>query len=278
LSAERHIRSPGFGADIMTGRFRQISAALHARSRTLITFLDLRIEWLLASWLGTVVVIGLVKVMSAPVPAHSIAAFTAGMLPYLLLAASPIAGYRVAAGSFPRGLLSSQPIVRLCRYGRWRPVDLLTARRSPVYGPAGFMASLILGLLLNVPFRSLEFILALPAILPGAPAWAASIMWLLTFDVVIMNFFYMVCFVLAVRSVPLFPRMMLFAWGADLTIQLIIADQILGADNIPKGVGLALQSLVWGNIQKVLISAFVWLPFLVLSDRVNVTFRQRVRA
>ena len=253
-----------------------MAAALLVRSRSLITFLDLRIELLLACWLCVVVILGLAKVLCAPIPPQSVPAFMAGMLPYLLLAGSPIAGYRVAAGSFPRGLLSAQPIIRLCRYGNWRRLDPLAARRSASYGPTGFMASLIIGLLLNVPFRSLEFMLAMPAILPDAPAWASSLMILLTLDVVITNFFYMVCFVLALRSVPLFPRMMLFAWGVDLTMQLIIADQIVGS-SAPREVAFALQSLVWGNIQKVLISAFVWLPYLIVSTRVNVTFRQRVR-
>ena len=256
--------------------FQHIAAALLARSRGVITYLQLRIEVLLAIWLGIVVILALAKVLFAPIPPQSVPAFMAGMLPYLLLAGSPIAGYRVAAGSFPRGLLSAQPIIRLCRYGIWRRLDPLDARRCAAFGPAGFMASLIIGLLLNVPFRSLEFILAMPAILPDAPAWASSLMILLTLDVVVTNFFYIVCFVLALCSVPLFPRMMLFAWGVDLTMQLIIVDQIVGA-NAPREVAFALQLLVWGNIQKVLISAFVWRPYLIVSTRVNVTFRQLVR-
>jgi hypothetical protein len=39
----------------------------------------------------------------------------------------------------------------------------------------------------------------------------------------------------------------------------------------------ALQSLLSGNIDKVMISAALWLPYLILSERVNVTFRHRVR-
>ena len=49
-------------------------------------------------------------------------------------------------------------------------------------------------------------------------------------------------------------------------------------DLVPADVANALQSLLEGNIKKVLISGLVWLPYLILSDRVNVTFRQRVRA
>ncbi len=39
-----------------------------------------------------------------------------------------------------------------------------------------------------------------------------------------------------------------------------------------------LQGLLVGNVQKVLISMGLWLPYLLLSKRVNVTFRSRVPA
>jgi hypothetical protein len=113
---------------------------------------------------------------------------------------------------------------------------------------------------------------------PGAPAWAQSLMIAMTLDVVVMNFFYMVCFVMALRAVPLFPRMLLFAWLADISLQLAIAQWVSAAPGLPGQVSAGLHGLLMGNLQKVLISAFVWLPYLMLSDRVNVTFRQRVRA
>ena len=77
---------------------------------------------------------------------HDLVQATALMLPYLLVALAPIAGYRLASGSFPRGLLSAQPTIRLCQYGTWRDLDELSARGNPGFGPAGFMASLLLGL------------------------------------------------------------------------------------------------------------------------------------
>ena len=197
------------------------------------------------------------------------------LLPYLLLSLAPVAGYRVAAGSFPRGLLSAQPSIRLCRYGSWSKLDVMAVRRSRVFGPTGFMASLLVGILLNVPFRSLEFILAVPAMSASAPQWGHSILTVMTVDVVIMNFFYMVCFVMALRSVPLFPRMLIFAWAADIAMQLIIAERVSNAPALPAEVAQALSSLLQGNIEKVLISVFVWLPYLILSERVNVTFRHR---
>lgn len=260
------------------GLFTALSEALHRRSRALVAFLDVRIEAMIGGWIAVVVLLGLAKVATAPVPAHGLAGVLVTLLPYLLVAFAPIAGYRVAAGSFPRGLLSAQPSVRLCRYGAWQQVDPLAARQSTAFGPTGFMASLLAGILLNVPFRSFEFILAIPAIGPGAPAWAQTLMIAMTLDVVVMNFFYMVCFVMALRAVPLFPRMMVFAWLADVALQLGIAGTVGAASGLPGQVAAGLETLLRGNIQKVLISAFVWLPYLILSERVNVTFRQRIRA
>lgn len=247
------------------------------RSRALVSFLDVRIEGAIGVWIGAMVMLGLVKVWSAPVQVHGLSEALITLMPYLLIALSPVAGYRIAAGSFPRGLLSAQPSLRLCRYGAWQEVNPVAARQSTLFGPSGFMASLLIGILLNVPFRSLEFIAAIPAIAPNAPAWAHSLGIAMTTDLVVMNFFYMVCFVMALRSVPLFPRMLIFAWVADITMQLGIASWVGVRADLPPSIGGALSQLLHGNIEKVLISAFLWLPYLILSERVNITFRQRVR-
>ena len=34
-------------------------------------------------------------------------------------------------------------------------------------------------------------------------------------------------------------------------------------------------TLLNGNVHKVLISMLVWLPYLLLSERINITYRQR---
>ena len=250
----------------------------HRRSRGLVTFLDVRIESLITGWIAVICLLGLAKLATSPLEFNGPVEGLVMMLPYLLVAFAPIAGYRVAAGSFPRGLMSAQPALRLCRYGAWRQLDPLAARQNAAFGPTGFMASLLAGILLNVPFRSIEFILAIPAIAPSAPDWSRSLMIAMTVDVVVMNFFYMVCFVMALRSVPLFPRMLLFAWVADVAMQFAIAQQVALMPNTPPQVAQALSTLLHGNLDKVMISAFVWLPYLILSERVNVTFRQRVRA
>lgn len=265
-------------ADFTMGASAKISAELSRRSRRLVAFLDVRMETLIVGWIAAVVALGGLKVAFAPLPVQGVQGGLVTLLPYLLVALAPIAGYRLASGSFPRGLLSAQPLMRLCRWGSWHKVDTLAARQSPQFGPAGLMASLIVGILLNVPLRTVEFILAVPAIAPGAPDWAQALLIAMTLDLVVMNFFYMVCFVMALRSIPLFPRMMIFAWIIDILMQLAIADYLSSMAHLPENVGSALYNLLQGNIQKILISVAIWLPYLIVSDRVNITFRNRVRA
>lgn len=267
-----------WGSFVASARSQIITASesLLSRSRSLVAFLDVRIEALIPVWIGTTVVLGIVKVALAPQGVGSMSNAVGMLMPYLLVAMSPIVGYRVAAGSFPRGLLSAQPFIRLARFGSWRQVDPVAARNNPGFGPFGFMASLLVGILLNVPIRTAEYLLAIPALGSGAPDWADRLLLITTIDVIVMNFFYMVCFVMAVRAVPLFPRMLLFAWAIDAALQLAIARYAAGSD-LPVGVIQALESLIEGNLQKVMISAAVWLPYLILSDRVNLTYRQRLR-
>ena len=38
----------------------------------------------------------------------------------------------------------------------------------------------------------------------------------------------------------------------------------------------ALTTMLTGNVKKTLISVALWLPYLLLSTRVNVTYRHRV--
>lgn len=249
--------------------------SLNRKARMIVGVLDVRMEMLITAWILVMFAFGAAKVLTAPMAPASLAGKLALMLPYLLVALAPVAGYRVAAGSFPRGMLSAQPIFRLARIGRWRDLDVVDARANPAYGPAGFMASLLVGILLNVPVRTAEYLVAIPAVGGDAPIWALVLFHAMTFDVIVMSFFYMVCFVMALRSVPLFPRMMAFAWVFDAFMQFAIAHQVAHVDGLPPEVASALLSVLHGNLQKVLISAALWLPYLLLSERVNVTYRLR---
>ncbi|WP_169805576.1 DUF2569 domain-containing protein [Novosphingobium rosa] len=196
-------------------------------------------------------------------------------MPYLLVCLAPVAGYRVASGSFPKRLLTGQPAFRLAQIGQWRDLGVLRAHQHSAFGPAGLLASLTIGLLLNIPVRTLELFTAMPALNAEAPVWAITLNIAMTGDVIVMNFFYAVCFAMALRSVPLFPRMLLFAWGMDIMMQFVIARAVTSAPDLPHHIRTLLHHLLVGNIDKVLISAFIWLPYLLLSERANVTFRWR---
>jgi hypothetical protein len=140
------------------------------------------------------------------------------------------------------------------------------------------MVSLLVGTLLNVPVRAAEYFVAMPPVAGEVPSWLSSLHFAMTFDVVLFTSLYAIAFVAALRKVPLFPRLLVAIWMADVTMQLLIATLVANAGNVPLPVAGALQGLLTGNIQKVLISVVVWLPYLLLSRRVNVTYRSRVPA
>lgn len=256
---------------------KQIAADLATRSRRLVQALASRMELIILGWLIVFLSVAALKVAAAPTPIHSARDLADLFLPYALAAFAPIAGYRLAMAAFPGGVLPAQPSFRFALYGRWRQVDPTHARSHAAFGPYGFMASLLIGMLLNIPVRSFEFLLAVPAMNSHAPLWGTTIFHVMAFDVIAMNFLYGVCFVMALRSVPLFPRMLLFAWMMDISLQLAIAQHVSASADLPRTVALALEGLLKSNVTKVLISAGLWIPYLLLSDRVNVTYRSRTR-
>ena len=253
---------------------------LSGESRRMALLLELKIELLLHCWLWFCVVLGGLKLLglAALMPkAVHLADLPMLALPYLLIALAPVAGYRVATACFPAGRLLAQPGLRLARFGRWRAVPAFEASSAPSYGPGGVIVSLIAGLLISIVLRSGEYFVAIPAIPLLAPVWARTIIQVMTIDMVVMGFLYSVCFVMALRSVPYFPRMMVLTWVTDLTMQLGIASTMAATPDLPVEVAQALQPFVTGNLQKVLISVTLWLPYLLVSRRVNLTFRHRIR-
>lgn len=256
-------------------RFAAYVSGLQRRSKAVARFFECRMEVVALAWAAIFGLGCLPRLLFPATPVATMGETALLILPYALIALAPVAGWVIATGSFPRGVLSAQPSLRLALYGRWRKLSVLEARQDPAFGPAGFMASLLIGLLLNVVVRSFEFLLAMPAMGAEAPQWGYLLFGLMAADVIVMSFFYMVCFVMALRTIPLFPRMLLFAWILDIAMQLMIAKTIMMVSAVPAQVAAPLHALLEGNIAKVLISAFVWLPYLILSDRVNVTYRGR---
>lgn len=255
---------------------------IEARSAVIPHVLARNMDRIALGWMAVILLAAAAAITFSITPARNFAELSSMLVPYLLVAIAPVAGLQLALrafpnGSTPGGAMKVRPSLHLSLYGRWRRVSVADACNSPDFGPTGFMASLLIGLLLNVVLRSVEFLMAVPALSTRAPEWGQSLFHLMAADVAVMGFFYMVCFVMALRSVPYFPKMLLFAWGLDILIQLLIASRIGSMEGLPTAVAGSLHTLLEGNISKVLISAFVWLPYLILSDRVNITYRQRVR-
>ncbi len=265
-------------ATAVMAALRNWAAKIEARSAMIPRMLARNMDRIAVVWMVVFLLAALPAILLSVTPARNPAELASLVLPYLLIAIAPVAGLRLTLRAFPNGLMTARPSLHLSLYGRWQRVDLIKAIGNPEFGPAGFMASLLVGLLLNVVVRSGEFLVAIPALSSTAPEWGQALFHVMAADVAVMGFFYMVCFVMALRSVPYFPKMLLLAWGLDILIQLLIAQVISPIAGLPAPVAASLQQLLQGNITKVLISAVVWLPYLMLSDRVNITYRQRVRA
>ena len=279
-SPARFGRQVPFGAvpGLIRHAFDAWCARLVDRSAAIARFLDCRIETVALAWLAAFSLFALPRLLFPQTPIVGVDGLFRHLLPYALIALAPIAGFLVAAGSFPRGILNEQPQIRLALWGRWRRLSVLEARQNPAYGPRGFVVSLLIGMLLNVVVRSAEFLASMPSMGSLAPEWGHRIFLATAADVIVMNFFYVVCFVMALRSVPLFPRMLVLAWGIDIMMQLAIWKVAMAAPGVPLAVSSALMNLLQGNITKVMISAVVWLPYLLLSERINVTYRNRIAA
>jgi hypothetical protein len=138
------------------------------------------------------------------------------------------------------------------------------------------MVSLLVGMLLNIPIRALEYLAATPAMAGSVPAWLTVLRTMMTLDVVLMTSLYAVAFVAALRRAPAFPRLLASIWIMDLTLQGLTARMVAAEPGLPVRVAEALQGLLVGNVWKVLISIGIWLPYLLLSKRVNVTYRHRI--
>lgn len=253
----------------------KLACASRARSRQLITQLELRIGGLVFVWAALVLLAILPQLANPITPISTLRDLIEIVGPYMLIGAAPVAGYLLARAAFPRGNFTAQPDIRLAIFGRWRKLSFIEARRHPDYGPFGYMASLLIGMLLNVPVRALEFFVSVPAVNHHAPGWSQAIFLAMAGDAAAMGFLYMVCFVLALRTVPWFPRMLLAVWAIDFMMQFAIASLVASMPGLPDDVAQPLVVLLQSNLIKVAISAAVWLPYLLLSDRVNVTYRCR---
>ena len=256
--------------------FIAVGQRLHARSIALLSGIEATLPRMAAWWVGFAFLASALRIATSPMTGHGPDLST--VLPYALLVAAPAASLWLALGWFADGPEQAQPSTRLARLGRWRAVDRVEQRLHPLYGTSGFMVSLMVGMLLNVPIRALEYLAGVPAMAHGAPGWARTLHLMMTMDVVLLSSLYVVAFAAALRKVPLFPRLLAAIWCIDLVMQLAIADVVTAAPGLPASVAGSLHDILGNNVEKTLISMALWLPYLLLSARVNVTYRQRVSA
>lgn len=257
----------------MLDRLRQKTTA---RSAALLVSLDSGLDRVLKWWLLVAGLASAVRLAAVPhtVPLAGLSTFAS----YMLLVAAPFASTLLALRWFADGHLQPQPVTRLARAGRWLKVSRAEAERHPLYGAGGIMVSLLIGMMLNVPVRAAEYLTAMPPLPAIAPRWLSTLHFALTFDVVLFGSLYMIAFVAALRRVPLFPRLLLAIWAGDLAMQMATAKLVTAAGPLPSAVAHALHNMLEGNVTKVLISMALWLPYLLLSTRVNVTYRHRIPA
>jgi len=243
-------------------------------------FLDRNLFRMLGGWAALTLIFGAIR-LAALIIAHpqlSRIALVADLIAsYALVAAAPLAAYALIARSFPKDKLPDQPAIRLCHFGKWSSVSPTEARDSPEFGMSGLLVSLVAGLALSITMRMVEYFLAMPAVPYMAPDWAVAMFRLMTFDLVLFGFLYTICIAMALRAAPLFPRMLCYTWVCDLLMQLAIARHMASIAGLPVDVAQALEPYVLVNIKKTLISVMIWLPYLIVSNRVNLTFRLRVR-
>jgi hypothetical protein len=246
---------------------------MHAKSTALLLSLEGGLPRIMTWWFAAAMLGSAVRIAASPL--HGMPGLDT-YFPYILLVTAPLVSMGLALHWFRGAERLPQPTTRLALVGRWRAVAAHEARRHPLYGTSGIMVSLLVGMLLNVPVRALEYLAAMPALAGDVPPWLSTLRFGLTLDVVLLSSLYTVAFVAALRRVPLFPRLLVAVWAIDLVMQLGIAQAVTATGDLPPKVGEALHTVLDGNVKKVLISIALWLPYLLMSKRVNVTFRHRV--
>lgn len=259
----------------MVKMFHTVGQRLFSQSLRFVAPLEDKARSLLLGWTIAVALLCFLRISSPATPVSSLSEALVLLVPHMLILSSPFFAYWAANALFPRGTDFAQPEIRLARLGKWHRLNALSVREHPAFGPVGIMASLLLGMLLNVPVRTAEFMAAVPAMTGSAPLWGQMIYFAMATDLIAMNFLYTLCFFMALRGNPFFPRMLLLTWGLDVASQVLVAHYVSGAPFLPAGVAASIAPLLESNLKKAAISIVIWLPYLLLSERVNVTYRWR---
>jgi len=254
--------------------FDRLAKRMKSRSAALVLRIDDSLDRILQLWLFVAGAMAVARIAFSHIPSGR--ADLSTFASYMLVILAPLVSTLLALRWFAEGDRMPQPVTRLAVIGRWRSVEPFEARRHALYGCNGIMVSLLVGMMINVPVRTAEYFTAMPPLPISPPPWLSALHIAMTFDVVLFGSLYMIAFVAALRHVPLFPRLLAAIWLGDLLMQLITAQFVANAGGLPPAVAVALRNLLHGNVLKALVSAALWLPYLLLSTRVNVTYRRRV--
>lgn len=147
--------------------------------------------------------------------------------------------------------------------------------RHPLYGAGGLMLSLLLALAAAVLLRGLSFLTAIPASGSDSSAWLGTLHFWLTTDATLACSLYALAFAAGLRRSAHFPALLASAWAIDLAMQLAMAGSADGM-MLPPAVADAFHLLLRGNLTRLLVSVGIWLPYLLLSERVAVTYRHEL--
>lgn len=255
---------------------QRVRNRVKAKADAVLVTLNSRLERILCAWLAIAGSLAALRLLASP--HHLPLANLENIAAYALLVGAPVVSTLLALRWFRNGHEQDQPATRLARAGRWTRLDRDSAQAHHLYGTGGIMVSLLVGMMINVPVRAAEYLAAMPPIPIAAPDWLSALHFAMTLDAVLFSSLYMIAFVAALRRVPLFPRLLVAIWLADISMQLLTAKFVVTAGSLPPEVAHSLEGLLQGNMKKTLISMAIWLPYLLLSTRVNVTYRHRVPA
>jgi hypothetical protein len=254
--------------------FDTLRHSFQARSRAAVATAARGLQRMMVAWVLLVAVACGVRVATSPTAG---APASGTWLGYLLICAAPVgtmaAGLRFFGREPNLGSRAAQADA-----ARYRPVAVGQALRHPAYGPSGIMVTLLAGLLISIALRTFAYLAALPALAADVPAWLSTLQFALTVDVVLFSSLYALAFAAALRCAPVFPILLAAIWVGDLTMQLGMSAFVADRPDLPDTVRMALRHLIDGNIAKVVISAALWMPYLLLSTRVNITYRRRISA
>ncbi|MCY7271208.1 MAG: DUF2569 family protein [Sphingomonas bacterium] len=249
---------------------------LHARSTAMLASIEGGMSRIMLGWLLLACIACALRIAVSPWRGAGPDLTT--VLPYMLVIGAPIMSMALALRWFAGADRWGRPSLRLARFGQWRDVGAAEARGHKLYGTTGLMVPLLVGMLINVPLRTAEYLAAMPALTGAVPDWLRTLNLLMTLDVVLLSSLYVVAFVAGLRRLPSFPRLLAMVWIIDLSVQSLIAGVASLDPGLPVAVSTALDGLLRANVMKAVVSIALWLPYLLLSTRVNVTFRHRIPA